>query len=108
MCYNINIERVVIKIYLKINKDYHVDGEPLNFTLMKRHVVQKNFSGKGESKEGQEVWKVAGYYSSIEAIADKIIKDNIIDSEGELEQVMSAIENAKNDILSALQELGIK
>jgi mannose-1-phosphate guanylyltransferase len=81
---------------LKISDKYRVTGESLNFVLQKK-IQSKKTPGKIK-------WSTIGYYSNLSNIASDIIKENIINTEGELKQVIDCINESTKSILSALEE----
>jgi len=79
---------------LNISDKYRVTGIPLNFVLKE----------KGISKEGKVVWKTTGYYPTLESLFRCMIKENIIDTEGEVKQVVDKIDEVCEKILTAIKE----
>jgi hypothetical protein len=80
---------------LKISDKYRVTGESLNFVLQKKIISKKN--------PGVETWLTVGYYPTLHGVFNDIVRENIVDTAGELKQVLDAIEKSTNDIIAALQ-----
>jgi len=82
---------------LKISDKYRVTGQPLNFVLEKRIISKKT--------PGKVSWTTTGYYASLEGLLSDMIKERIIDTDGELKQVIESISEAKSEIIEAIKDI---
>lgn len=87
-----------------IDKEYVIDIDDFNYTLMKKHTATKK-DGTKYQKETNE-----GYFGSLESVLNKVIKLKIIDcieDEITLAELRDICDNVRTEVREICSQLGI-
>ena len=89
---------------IKLNKDYKIITDDLNYTLYKKK--DKNKRPKFIDEDAQVGWKVVGYYTDLDYLFSELIELEIKTSDvTQFQEIINLIKDLK---LSLLQEFNKK
>lgn len=85
-------------INIKINEDYRVTSDPLNYMLQERYIIQ---SGKNK---GEPAWKTLGYHTTLEQTLMHYLEYGVKNSNAEnIVELSDTINNIKKEIREVLK-----
>ena len=83
---------------IKLNKDYKIITDDLNYTLYKKK--DKNKRPKFIDEDAQVGWKVVGYYTDLDYLFSELIELEIKTSDAQTwQEVILVVKDAKDAIL---------